>query len=97
MYVTLLGRPAVAHTLQTLVAPNRNLQKEGDLNFYKTAKSKNEKRHVFFFSDMIMLTIRKGEKKFEHKLSISFEDCTLTVLADSSSRFQPSVGTLSNY
>ena len=70
---------------QTLVAPNRNLQKEGDLNFYKSAKTKNpEKRHVFFLSDLIILTIRKGEKRFEHKLSIPLENCTLTVLADSS-------------
>jgi len=71
--------------IDTLVAPNRNLQKEGDLSFYKSAKTKNpEKRHVFFLSDLIILTVRKGEKKFEHKLSIPLENCTLTVLADSS-------------
>lgn len=71
--------------VDTLVAPNRNLQKEGDLNFYKSSKSKHpEKRHVFFFSDLILLTVRKGEKKFEHKLSVPLENCTLTVLADSS-------------
>mmetsp|Transcript_32457 Transcript_32457/g.55527 ORF Transcript_32457/g.55527 Transcript_32457/m.55527 type:complete len:564 (+) Transcript_32457:74-1765(+) len=71
--------------VDTLVAPNRNLQKEGDLDFYKSSKSKHpEKRHVFFFSDLILLTIKKGEKKFEHKLSVPLENCTLTVLADSS-------------
>jgi len=71
--------------VDTLVAPGRNLQKEGDLSFYKSSKSKHaEKRHVFFFSDLILLTIKRGEKKFEHKLSVSLENCTLTVLADSS-------------
>ena len=69
---------------KTLVAPGRNLQKEGDLNFFKSHKSKHsEKRHVFFFSDLILLSVKKGEKKFEHKLSVSLENCTLTVLADS--------------
>jgi hypothetical protein len=69
---------------QTLVAPGRYLQKEGDLNFYKNAKSKHpEKRHVFFFTDSIMLTTRKGEKKFEHKLSLPIESLTLIVLANS--------------
>lgn len=71
--------------VDTLVAPNRSLQKEGDLNFYKNSKAKHaEKRHVFFFTDLILLTVRKGEKKFEHKLSVPLEGCRITVLADSS-------------
>jgi len=37
----------------------------------------------FFFTDLIILTIRKGEKKFDHKLSVPLDACTLVVLADS--------------
>lgn len=70
--------------VDSLVAPGRNFKKEGELSYYKSSKSKHaEKRHVFFFSDLILVTIKRGEKKFEHKLSISLENCTLTVLADS--------------
>jgi hypothetical protein len=66
------------------VAPGRYLQKEGDLSFYKNSKTKHpEKRHVFFFTDLIMLTTKKGDKKFEHKLSLPLESLTLTVLANS--------------
>lgn len=70
--------------IDSLVAPGRRLHKEGDLMYYKSAKTKHpEKRHVFFFSDLIMLTTKKGDKKFEHKMSVPLEDCKLIVLADS--------------
>lgn len=68
----------------TLIAPNRNLHKEDDLNFFKTQKSKHpEKRHVFCFTDLIMLTTKKDDKKFVHKVSISLDGCKITVLANS--------------
>uniref|UniRef100_A0A7S4M713 DH domain-containing protein n=1 Tax=Vannella robusta TaxID=1487602 RepID=A0A7S4M713_9EUKA len=71
--------------VESLVAPGRNYVKEGELSFYKSQKSKSpEKRHVFFFTDLIVLTNRKGEKKFEHKLSVDLDSCKLVVLADSS-------------
>jgi len=38
----------------------------------------------FFFTDLILLTNRKGEKKFDHKLSVDLDSCKLVVLADSS-------------
>ena len=58
---------------------------EGELLFFKSEKSKSpEKRHVFFFTDLIVLTSKKGEKKFEHKLSVPMQSCRLVVLADSS-------------
>jgi len=70
--------------VDTLVAPGRYYVKEGELTFYKSAKSRNgEKRHVFFFTDLIILTNRKGEKKFDHKLSIDLDSCKLIVIADS--------------
>lgn len=71
--------------IDSLVAPGRNYVKEGELTFYKSQKSKSgEKRHVFFFTDLILLTNRKGEKKFDHKLSVDLDSCKLVVLADSS-------------
>lgn len=69
--------------IDTLVAPGRRLHKEEDLQYYKSSKTKHpEKRHVFFFSDLILLTVKKGNK-FEHKMSIPLESCKLIVLADS--------------
>ena len=71
--------------MQSLVNPGRNYVKEGELSFYKSQKSKSaEKRHVFFFTDLILLTNRKGEKRFEHKLWVDLDSCVLVVLADSS-------------
>mmetsp|Transcript_124780 Transcript_124780/g.186397 ORF Transcript_124780/g.186397 Transcript_124780/m.186397 type:complete len:518 (-) Transcript_124780:63-1616(-) len=71
--------------VESLVAPGRNYVKEGEMSFYKSQKSKTaEKRHVFFFTDLILLTNRKGEKKFDHKLSVDLDSCKLVVLADSS-------------
>ena len=71
-----------------MIAPNRNLHKEGDLSFYKNAKGgKSGKRHVFCFTDLIMLTSRKDDKKFVHKLSISLDGCKITVLANSQRLF----------
>lgn len=71
--------------VDSLVAPGRNYVKEGELTQYKSAKSKSgEKRHVFFFTDLILLTLRRGEKRFEHKLSVDLDSCKLVVLADSS-------------
>jgi hypothetical protein len=67
-----------------LVEPGRRYHKEGDLMFFKSMNApKGEKRHVFFFSDLIVLTVRKGERRFEHKMSIPLESCKFIVLADS--------------
>ena len=75
---------------QSLVAAGRYYVKEGELTYHKKAKSKSgEKRHVFFFTDLILLTVRKGEKKFEHKLSVPLDSCTLIVLANSNRLFSP--------
>jgi hypothetical protein len=71
--------------VESLVAPGRNYVKEGELTQYKSAKAKSgEKRHVFFFTDLILLTLKRGEKKFEHKVSVDLDSCKLVVLADSS-------------
>lgn len=71
-----------------MVSHGRYYVKEGELFFYKSQKSKSsEKRHVFFFTDLILLTHRKGEKRFEHKLSVDLDSCTLVVLADTSRKF----------
>jgi len=71
--------------IDSLVSPGRNYVKEGELTTYKSAKSKSgEKRHVFFFTDLILLTIKRGEKRFEHKLSVDLDSCVLVVIADSS-------------
>jgi len=70
--------------VDSLVAPGRKFVKEGELTFYKSPKSKNgEKRTVFFFTDLILLTTKKNDKKYEHKLSVPIDSCKLIVIADS--------------
>jgi hypothetical protein len=70
-------------SLQTLVAPGRKFVKEGELTFYKSPKSKSgEKRTVFFFTDLILLTVKKGEQHFQFKMSVKIDACKLTVFAD---------------
>lgn len=46
--------------------------------YFKSSKSKHgEKRHVFVFSDLIVLTTKKGSNKYDHKLSVSLDDAKL--------------------
>ena len=50
---------------------------------------------MFFFTDLILLTLRRGEKRFEHKLSVDLDSCKLVVLADSSCTYRKSPLSLS--
>jgi len=72
--------------VQDLIAPNRRLHFEGDLDLHKSFKSKGEPRHIFLFSDLIVLTVQKAADRWEHKLSVKLDQCRLIVGSEIESR-----------
>jgi hypothetical protein len=84
LFISIQSISLCVFIIQTLVSPGRRLTKEGDLLFYKNQKSKHgERRHVFFFSDLILITSKKGERRFEAKLQIPLDNCKIIVVGDS--------------
>jgi len=72
--------------VQDLVAPNRRLHREGEVYWHKNAKSKGEPRHLFLFSDLIVLTVSKGTDRWEHKMTVKLDNCKLIFNAEGDGR-----------
>ena len=59
---------------QELVAPGRQLHMQGDLKYHRNQKSKGETRHIFLFSDMMLLTISKACARGNDCLRVCWHD-----------------------
>lgn len=67
---------------KNLLSPSRRYVMEGDLHFVKDKHSDGRERHVFLFSDLILVTSRKGKEKLKYRFEIDLDGASMINLSD---------------